>query len=205
MIITKKKIEEIIDSNGDIIGVEDAPENGANLETNASNTTDYNAQVHGQNFRNDFMGRFGFYFYEGEEEKPSEVVDDLARIMYDRFIDILNYYHENPDMLERDYDLHKEGNFDSQPEENKKIDYEWAKRTVSVLEPYLNDMDETDNTLNEETVAEDKIVEKKTDNDIAKEKTSKEVIDKKLESIADKLNKLKKDDLNKLINLLEKE
>jgi len=204
MIITKKKIEEIIDSNGDIIGVNDAPENGANLETNASNTTDYNAQVHGQNFRNDFMGRFGFYFYEGEEEKPNKIVDDIARVMYDKFKEVLNYYHENPDELDKDFQEHNEVDFDSLPEGNKKIDYEWAKKMVEIIEPYLSNVEES-NALNEESVVEDKIVEKKTDNEIGEEKPTKDVLDKKIASIADKLNKLKKDDLNKLINLLEKD
>lgn len=204
MIITKKKIEEIIDSNGDIIGVNDAPENGANLETNASNTTDYNAQVHGQNFRNDFLGRFGFYFYEGEEENPNKIVDDIARVMYERFKEVLNYYHENPDELDNDFQEHSEVDFDSLPEGNKKIDYEWAKKLVEILEPYLSNVEES-NALNEDTVVEDKIVEKKTDNEISKEKPTKDVLDKKIASIADKLNKLKKDDLNKLINLLEKD
>jgi hypothetical protein len=205
MIITKKKIEEIIDANGELIGVNDTPENGPNLETQANNTTDYNAQIHGQNFRNDFLGRMGFYFYEGEEEKPNKIVDDLARIMYERFINFLDYYHGNPNELEKDYEMHSEADFDSQPEKNRQTDYLWAKKIVSVLEPHLKGMEEESNPLNEDAVVEDKIVEKKTDNEIGEEKPSKEVLDKKIASLADKLNKLKKDDLNKLINLLEKD
>ena len=64
MNITKEKIQEIIDGDGNIIGVDDLPKTGGNKESEANHTTDYNVAVHGQNFKNDFLGRFGFYFYE---------------------------------------------------------------------------------------------------------------------------------------------
>jgi len=73
----KKDILEIIDSDNNIIGTEDTPETGSNKETEASKTTDYNAKVHGQNFKNDFLGRFGFYFYESETTDKPEVIREL--------------------------------------------------------------------------------------------------------------------------------
>ena len=73
----KQKIEELLDSDGNLISNNDYPETGANRETDASNTTDYNARVHGQNFKNDFLGRFGFYFYEDASHEQPQVVKDL--------------------------------------------------------------------------------------------------------------------------------
>jgi hypothetical protein len=133
----KQKIEELIDSDGNLIGKDDYPQTGPNRETDAKHTTDYNARVHGQNYKNDFLGRFGFYFYEADEKKEPEVVEDLARLMYDKFIEVLNYYHENPDKLEADFELHKENNFDSQPEEKQKVDYKWAWKVMETIKPHI--------------------------------------------------------------------
>jgi len=77
MNITKKKIQEIIDDDGNIIGTDDLPQTGGNKESEASHTTDYNVAVHGQNFKNDFLGRFGFYFYEAEQKEIPPVVLEL--------------------------------------------------------------------------------------------------------------------------------
>lgn len=74
MNITKKKIQEIIDDDGNIIGTDDLPQTGGEKESEASHTTDYNVAVHGQNFKNDFLGRFGFYFYEAEQYDLPPVV-----------------------------------------------------------------------------------------------------------------------------------
>lgn len=84
MNITKGKIQEIIDSDGNIMGSSDAPEVSPNLETQASKTTDYNAKVHGQNFKNDFLGRFGFYFYESEGSDKPAVVEALEDVVGDK-------------------------------------------------------------------------------------------------------------------------
>jgi hypothetical protein len=59
---TKEKIKEIIDDEGNLIGTKDLPSGSKNKDTEAGHTTDYNARVHGQNYKNDFLGRFGFYF-----------------------------------------------------------------------------------------------------------------------------------------------
>jgi hypothetical protein len=84
MNLTKDKIQEIIDGNGNIIGNVDAPESSPNKETQASKTTDYNAKVHGQNFKNDFLGRFGFYFYESEGSEKPPVVEALEGVVGDK-------------------------------------------------------------------------------------------------------------------------
>lgn len=74
----KKDIKEVIDSENNLIGAIDTPETGNNKETEASGTTDKNAQIHGQNFKNDFLGRFGFYFYESENKKKNKIEEDLV-------------------------------------------------------------------------------------------------------------------------------
>lgn len=84
MKISKGKIEEIIDGDGNIMGSVDRPEVSPNIETQASKTTDYNAKVHGQNFKNDFLGRFGFYFYESEGSEKPPVVEALEDVVGDK-------------------------------------------------------------------------------------------------------------------------
>jgi len=81
MKITKDKIQEIIDSESNIIGSVDRPESSPDNETQATKTTDYNAKVHGQNFKNDFLGRFGFYFYESDSSDKPVVGDKANAVM----------------------------------------------------------------------------------------------------------------------------
>jgi hypothetical protein len=75
MKLKKKDIDEIINTNGELIGKEAIPTNGADLESQANNTTDYNAKIGQQPFRYDMLGRFGFTlmpFMEGEEKNQSQ-------------------------------------------------------------------------------------------------------------------------------------
>jgi hypothetical protein len=207
MKIKKQKIEELIDADGNLIGSDAFPTTGSDRETDANNTTDYNARVHGQNFKNDFLGRFGFYFYEDEEREKPEVVEDLAKLMYDKFVDILKYYNENPEELNKDYQLHAHGAFDTQPKEKKDVDYKWAWKVMTTIKPHLekvlDDMQIGEGVMNESKVVEDRLVDKKKDKGITKKKEDTELKSKKIEKVAGLLNKLNKDDLNKLVNLLE--
>lgn len=165
-VITKKNIQEIIDSSSNLIGTNDAPVAGSNKETEASKTTDYNASVHGQNFKNDFLGRFGFYFYEADKQETPPVVADLTKI------------------------------FGSE---------KLALKVMNIIKPHiekvLDDMGMTEGFVSEASVVEDKLTNKKEDNDFVK-KDKKEIADK-VERVADLLNKLPKNDLDKLMNLLE--
>jgi len=138
--LKKHQIDEIIDDTDSIIGTDDSPTGGSNLETYSGHkTTDQNAQSSHQNYRNDFVGRFGWGFYEGEEKSDDKVIQEKE---------------EEPDKI---------------------ID---------------------------EAVVED-IVDKSTDKSVMDKTEKQELLDKKLQSVADKLSKLKKDELNKLINLVE--
>lgn len=60
-------LKEFIDDENNLIGNNDEPENGSNQITKVGHsTTDQNVSVSHQNFKNDFLGRFGFYYYENE-------------------------------------------------------------------------------------------------------------------------------------------
>lgn len=193
--LKKKNILEIIDDDDNLIGKNDIPQAGSNKESDASHTTDYNVMAHGQNFKNDFLGRFGFYFYESEGDNKM-VLDDLARKMYEKFKETLNHYHKNPDNMEKDYELHSKCDFDTQPEDKRAHDYRWAEEILDILKPHMK------KDLNEAKVVEDKIADKKTDNEFVK-KTKKEISPEKLNKVADVLSKLQKNDLDKLISLIE--
>jgi hypothetical protein len=159
----KQKIEELIDSDGNLIGDDDYPETGSNKEGDANNTTDYNARVHGQNFKNDFLGRFGFYFYESVGEKKPAIVEAIESVVGE---------------VKTKEILHK-------------------------IKPVVeNALESIGGFISEGKVVEDRLVDKK-DNDIKKKKDYKELKSAKLEKVAGLLNKLNKDDLNKLVNLLE--
>jgi len=165
-LITKKDIQEVIDDNNNLIGTDDLPSTGSNKETEAGHTTDYNARVHGQNYKNDFLGRFGFYFYESEDKNNEypQVVKDIRAI----------------------------------------VGPEKAHKVMQVIKPHLEKtIDEmSGNFVSESKVEEDKLLKDKNDNTFVK-KEKKEIKDK-VEHVADLLSKLPKNDLDKLMNLLEK-
>jgi len=209
MIIKKKELQEIIDSNGELIGKSDTPSTGSNLETQANNTTDYNAKISQQPYRYDFLGRLGFTlmpFMEGKENQEQlELLDDLAKLMYDKYVETLEYYYRNPNKLKPDFRLQTEKDFNTQPEDKKKIDIEWAKKIMKIVEKHFENAFKEPDTLDEAAVVEDKVVEKKAEDEISKKSEDKEVMVKQLEKIAGLINKkLEKKDIDKLINLLER-
>ena len=209
MQLKKKELMEIIDSNGDLIGSSDVPSSGADLETAANNTTDYNAKIGTQPFRYDMLGRFGFTlmpFMEGKENQgQAELLDDLAEVMYDKYMETLEYYFRNPNKLKSDFRLHSEHNFETQAEDKKKIDFEWSKKVMKVVEKHFENAFKQPDTLDEAAVVEDKVVDKKSEDEISKKSEDKEVMEKQLEKIAGLINKkLEKKDIDKLINLLER-
>lgn len=203
----KSELMEIIDSNGDLIGKNDVPTSGADLETQASNTTDYNAKVGTQPFRYDMLGRFGFTlmpFMEGKENQAqTELLSDLAHLAYERYMEILEYYYRNPNKLKSDFRQMSEKDFDTQPDEKKAKNFECAKKMAKIVEKHFENAFKESENLDEATVVEDKLVDKRGEDEIANRSTDKEVQDKKLEKIAGLINKLDKKDINKLKKLLE--
>ena len=191
----KGQIEELLDSDGNLIGNESLPQYHQNAETGAKRTTDYNAKVGSQNFKNDFLGRFGFYFYESDQ-KNEDLLDGLAKVMYSKYLETLEHYKNNPEKLESDWEMHQNTDFENQPEGSKEHDYEWAEDILKYLEPHLK------KDLNEGVVVEDKVSDSKSDKSIGDSKKPKD-ISSKLEKVAELLSKLPKYELNKLTTLLE--
>ena len=210
MEIKKKDIDEIIDSNGELIGTDDIPTNGADLESAANNTTDYNQRIGTQPFRYDMLGRFGFTlmpFMEGEDKNQgqAELENDLVDLMNERYIDLLSHYYRNPNDVKTDYRKYSRDKEVSS--EAMKYSVEWAEKILKVVEKHfeksLKNLDEQfQENLVESKVVEDRMVDKKED-EISTKTDDREVTDKKLKKIAGLINKLEDKDKNKLINLLE--
>jgi hypothetical protein len=203
----KSELLEIIDSNGDLIGKNDVPPTGADLETAANNTTDYNAKVGTQPFRYDMLGRFGFTlmpFMEGKENQgQQELLSDLAHLAYERYMEILEYYYRNPNKLKSDFRLMSEKNFDTQPDEKKAKNFECAKKMAKIVEKHFENAFKEQETIDEGVVVEDQVIEKRSEDEIANKSKDKEIGDKKLEKIADLIDKLDKEAKDKLKKLLE--
>ena len=56
----------------------------------------------------------------------------------------------------------------------------------------------------DESIVQEKVLEKKSEDELSSKTDSKEVREKKIEKIAGLINKLDKKDVDKLINLLER-
>jgi hypothetical protein len=189
----KKHIQELIDSDGNLIGNEDVPMNVSNEKTAANRSTDHNAKVSHQNFKNDFLGRFGFYFYESEDD-AKKLQKDLEMVMYDKFLETLKHYHENPDKLNTDYKKHFED--DKKKEEMlDDTDAKWADKIMDLIEPHMK------KKLNEDVIKEDKLTKKKVEKMVKK---SEDEMVKKVKDMASLLKKLPKNEYDQLMKLLEK-
>jgi len=210
MKLKKKDLLEIVDSNGELIGKNDIPTNGNDLESQANNTTDYNVKIGTQPFRYDMLGRFGFSnlgFAEGKEnQEQKELLNDLAELIHGKYIKDLEYFYRNPNKLKSDYRKAVDDKFHS--EECQKEDIVWAKKIIEAIQPHLKKafkepIDEI-NSITESKVEEDKLVNKKSEDEISKKSENQEIKDKKLQKVAGLINKLDKKDIDKLINLLER-
>lgn len=203
MSITKKNLQEIIDGNGELIGVNDIPTTGADLETQANNTTDYNAKIGTQPFRYDMLGRFGFSmmpFMEGKEDQSeNELLCELGELMYDRYVEILKFYYKNPNKLKSDYRKISDGDSDV----NKEVNSEYANKIMKIVVKHFENAFKQPEQIDEANVVEDKMVNSKKEDEISKKGSDNDVTEKRLEKIAGLINKLDKSDINKLKNLLE--
>lgn len=203
MKLNMKQIKEIIDSHDDLIGDESVPTTGADLESRANGTTDYNSKIGHQPFRYDMLGRFGFTmlpFYEGEENQSQlELISDLNQVIDELYSKILTYYAKNPNKLKSDYKRKIVNNDDL----NNNITDDFSKKIIKIVQDHFEKaMDEPEN-IDETNVFEDKMVDKKSKSDITDKDDDKEITQKKIERIAGLINKLDKDDVNKIVKLLE--
>jgi len=205
-----KYLNEIVDGNDDLIGADDIPTNGSDLESQANNTTDYNAKVGQQPFRYDMLGRFGFTllpFMEGEDknEGQAELENDLVDLLNQRYVDILSHYFKNPQKIKPDYRKHVTD--DEISDETMKHSVICADKILKAIEKHfeksLKNLDEQfKENLAEAVMFEDKMVDKKND-EFTKKGEDGEVQDAKLKKIAGLINKLDADKKKKIINLLE--
>jgi len=203
MNITKKDLFEIIDSNGELIGNNAIPTTGADLESQANNTTDYNAKIGTQPFRYDMLGRFGFSmmpFMEGKEDQSeNELLNELGELMYDRYVEILRFYYKNPNKLKSDYRKISDGDSDV----NKEVNSEYANKIMKIVVKHFENAFKQPEQIDEANVVEDKMVNSKKEDEISKKSNDNDFTEKRLEKIAGLINKLDKEDINKLKNLLE--
>lgn len=210
MKLKKKEIDEIVDANGDLIDLDHEPKNGSNLETQANNTTDYNAKVGHQPYRYDMLGRFGFTllpFFESEENQgPDPLLEDVAAQMFEFYKEILEYYYRNPQKLKNDFRKISKKDYET-ADNNEEFGWKPAEEILNIIKPHFeNALKELDKNLKEninESVIEEKMLNKRDKKDVVKKNDDKEITDKKAKKIADLINKLDKDDVKKIKNLLE--
>lgn len=209
MKFTKKDIDEIIDSDGELIGSDDIPQNGADLETAANGTTDQNVTIGHQPYRYDMLGRFGFTllpFFEGKEDQgPDPLLDDLAAHMFEEYKKILEFYYRNPNKLKSDFRKLSKQDFETGDNEHG---FKAAERVLGVIKPHFEGaMKELDSGLkeglNENSFVEGKVLEKSDDKDVVDKSDDNGVQDNKLKKIAGLINKLDKEQVKKIKNLLE--
>jgi len=214
----KKELTEIIDSNGELIGNNDIPEVDKDADTQAKNTTDYNAKIGSQPFRYDMLGRFGFTlmpFMEGEDKEKMfssaefmghPLTKKIAEFLYDKNKEILKRYYKNPKSMQAEYRLISTKKFDD--DESNQQFFRMAADILEILKPHLDDSlkkleEQFKENIAEAKVVEDKMVDKKED-EMSKKDDDKEVREKKIEKIAGLINRLEKKDIDTLINLLER-
>jgi hypothetical protein len=212
MKITKKELNEIIDSNGDLIGNDDIPRSGSDMETQANGTTDQNVQKGNQPFRYDMLGRFGFTllpFFEGEEnQEQTELIKEVSNEFLELYKEFLEYYFRNPNKIKSDYRrIVQDGHHDDNQIFNFSTN---SQKIIKIFEKHFEgsfkqpeNLDES--AVSEEKVVEDKVIDKKSEDEMSKKGEDKEVREKQVEKIAGLINrKFDKGDIDKLINLLER-
>ena len=207
MKIRKKEIMEVIDSNGELIGNNNIPTTGSDLESQANNTTDYNQKIGTQPYRYDMLGRFGFSllpFMEGKEDQSQQdLLYELSDLMHEKFAEVQEYYYRHPNKLKSDFRKSKDDDY-KHDEECEKNDIYWAKKAIKIFEKYFEKSMKNQEKIDESKVVEDKMVDKKSEDEISKKTEDNTIKDKKITQIAGLINKLDQKDVDKLKNLLER-
>lgn len=203
MKITKKEIQEIVDDDSELIGKNNVPKHGSNLETRSNNTTDYNTQISHQPYRYDTLGRFGFNlypFFEGKEDEIDSLLEELSSFLFEKYKEMLEYYYRNPNKIKPDYRMIKDQDYETS---NKKYGFETAKEVLNIIKPHL---EKSINNIDENKFIDEKILNNKEKRDITTKKVDSEIVNDNIKKIAGLINKkLSKEEKNNLINLLEVE
>lgn len=200
------RIKEIVDGNGELIGAVSTPESGSDLETVAPKTTDDNIRIAHQPYRYDMMARFGFLgmpFYENKEGEEDKVLSEIDNLLHKSKISMLEHYYKNPNKLKADFRYQKNKKINELPIVTRKNIEEITDNVLNIVEKFLKEAYDKKN-INEIAVVEDKVIEDKSENEIAKKSDPKEIRDKNIVNIAGLITKkLGKEDIDKLITLLE--
>lgn len=171
----KQILKEFVDKNNTLIGIDTGYNINKNSETNANQTTDKNVFTNAQNFSHDFLGRFGFSFYENDGDNINvDKIKDFIKILKTLKGEMFSFFKENK------INSFKDG-FDK-----------FIKFVEGELSGIIN-----------ESVVEDKVLDSKSVEKIKNKKDEDEIFDE-IKNVADVLSKLNKNDINKLIRLLEK-
>lgn len=177
----KGKIQEMLDSDNNLIGNDDMPQNNPN-QIKADGTTDHNAAIGHQHYTNDFLGRFGFYFYENDGDQSNSILVEIAKLKYEAFQECIKALGKDPKKYAT-YRKMVEKPFEELSEEESRPDYDFASKVMGVIKNNSKEYDGSDEerTLDEsemKKIIEDIIAKKKdsmsfkkSDNDILSDKT----------------------------------
>lgn len=213
-----RKLMEVVDDEGNLLTKTDDLKAGGELETQASNTTDYNATISHQPFRYDMLGRFGFTlfpFFEGDEknEKQQELLDEINNLLLNNYIQTLEYFYKNPKKIKQEYRELSDEDFDTNiiSDDIKEKYQNLTKEILEKIQPYIEKelegvqqkLDEVN--LDENNIIEDNIMKEKTKKWLDKKEKDKGVLGKEnIKKLADLLNnKLDGNGLKTLSELLE--
>lgn len=189
----KREIQEVLDSDGNLIGSDDQPSNNPN-EIGAAGTTDHNAGIGHQHFAHDFLGRFGFYMYnegEGDEHASStnDLLNSIAREAYNYFMND----EDNPTA------------FEAMEKDMQDFYLNFAKKVIGILNTKKEDIVEPNLSESEISKMIEDTITNKIDRSIFKKTEDNDLLDPKVKvKLKNLLSKLSTDDKSELIKYLKK-
>lgn len=191
-----KDLNEIVDSDGELIGSDNIPQVSSNADSEANNTTDYNLQIGHQPYRYDTLARFGFLgmpFYEGvdKNEKVNKFINESYETINEFYKSLMNEYYRKPDKLKSEFRKYKDSKFSELTENRKENIFETVSKMYELFDSIV------DRNLNENEI----VVLK--NNGIMSEKKDNEILSVKLQKVADLINRLDYEEKQKLIKLIE--
>lgn len=191
----RKDVHEIIDGNNDLIGGEDIPKTGSDVQTRVSGITDKNVNQSRQPFTYDMIGGLGymmFPFFESEDEN-SGLLESIGGVIGEYNRKKIVEYFKNPNKLKLEYRNRVN-------ESNISSDEMLLAGTVLeiIKEKYNNKLNE----INSKQVVEEVVVDKRDDDVMNLKKDDNDILDVKAKKIVDVLSKIDTVILDKVINIL---
>jgi len=183
----KNIVNEVLDDSGNIMTRNSmGPENNRNNITKSTKITDYNVMV-GRQKNNNFLGLFGYHFYEGKNSDEKRLIDILAELEFEQYKGFLEFFTDN--FSKENLKIWKSvanKDFSDLSKEESKSDYANASKVILALKDYVK-------SKKDKTITED-IVSNKSDNDIVDnffdsidKKQDKDILLKKIKERVDNL------------------